>query len=50
MKIEYNNFYILRLKVCIYFNLECGGGGGVFIYICIYVEYIELLFIDYKEY
>lgn len=48
MKIEYNNFYILRLKVCIYFNLE--WGGGVFIYICIYVEYIELLFIDYKEY
>lgn len=43
MKVEYNNFYILRLKVCIYFNLE-------FIYICIYVEYIELLFIDYKEY
>lgn len=27
MKTEHNNFHTLRLKACVYFNLEWGGGG-----------------------
>lgn len=50
MKAEHNNFHTLRLKACIYFNLEWGGGGGwVFIHICTHVEHTELSFIDHKE-